>query len=103
MKMMSKKKRLIKKTGKREGTNMDVLRQRRMNRMMKLSLQLKMVKKMILIAMIKRKIEAIEIKEEVEVRKGAREKADEQRDVKERDASEENKNQYEDKILRVSE
>ena len=86
MRMLSKKKRM----GKRKDTNMDVLIKRRMNKVKKLSLLLKMMKKVILIAMNKRITEAKENQVEVEVRKDARMEPSEERDVKERNASEEN-------------
>ena len=79
MRMLSKKKRM----GKRKDTNMDVLIKRRMNKVKKLSLLLKMMKKVILIAMNKRITEAKENQVEVEVRKDARVMPNEERDVKE--------------------
>ena len=90
MKKLSKKKRLIKRMGRRKDTNMDVLIKRRKKKMKRLSLLLKMMKKAILIAMNKRITETKENQVEVEVRKDARVEPSEERDVKERNASEEN-------------
>ena len=81
---------LSKRMGRRKDINMDVLIKRRKKKMKRLSLLLKMMKKMILIAMNKRIKEAKENQEEVEVRKEARVMPNEERDVKERNASEEN-------------
>ena len=69
---------------------MDVLIKRRKKKMKRLSLLLKMMKKAILIAMNKRITETKENQVEVEVRKDARVEPSEERDVKERNASEEN-------------
>ena len=84
MKMLSKR------MGRRKDINMDVLIKRRKKKMKRLSLLLKMMKKMILIAMNKRIKEAKENQEEVEVRKEARVMPNEERVVKERNASEKN-------------
>ena len=81
---------LSKRMGRRKDINMDVLIKRRKKKMKRLSLLLKMMKKMILIAMNKKIKEAKENQEEVEVRKEARVMPNEERVVKERNASEKN-------------